>query len=138
MNKSILVAVAVAILAAPWAAWADPAQPLGALAKMPVKEVTVFKDGHAFVIHQGRMATDARGNVVLDYLPAPVLGTFWPFSADKAAKLTAVTAGQRKVQIDRTALALAIQAGVTRGRLLNFLPVFGLEAALDERGLAPF
>lgn len=44
----------------------------------------------------------------------------------------------RHLEFDRTALALAIQAGVTRGRLLNFLPVFGLEAALDERGLAPF
>lgn len=43
----------------------------------------------------------------------------------------------RHLEFDRTALALAIQAGVTRGRVLNFLPVFGLEAALDERGLAP-
>ncbi|HOD83557.1 MAG: hypothetical protein BWX88_04250 [Planctomycetes bacterium ADurb.Bin126] len=127
MNKSILVAVAVAILAAPWAAWADPAQPLGALAKMPVKEVTVFKDGHAYVIHQGRMATDARGNVVLDYLPAPVLGTFWPFSADKAAKLTAVTAGQRKVQIDRTALALRdlIEANVGAAAVITEAPHAG-------------
>lgn len=44
----------------------------------------------------------------------------------------------RHLEFDRTALALAIQAGVTRGRVLNFLPLFGLEAALDERGLASF
>jgi hypothetical protein len=52
------------------------AAPLGTLAKMPVKEITVFKDGHAFVLHEGPLPTDGAGNVVLDYLPAPVLGTF--------------------------------------------------------------
>ena len=46
---------------------------------MPVKEVTVFKDGHAFVLHEGAMPTDAAGNVLMDYLPSPVLGTFWPY-----------------------------------------------------------
>jgi len=85
---------------------AGPATPFKALARMPVKEVTVFKDGHAFVMHSGRMPTDEAGNVVMDYLPAPVIGTFWPYSADKKAKLSAVTASQRKVMIDRSALNL--------------------------------
>ena len=67
---------------------ADAPTPFKSLAKMPVKEVTVFKDGHAFVLHEGKMPTDAAGNVVMDYLPAPVLGTFWPYSAEKSAKLT--------------------------------------------------
>lgn len=80
------------------------AQPLSALAKMPVKELTVFKDGHSFVLHEGSMPVDAEGNVVMDYLPTPVLGTFWPFSNDKDAKLSAVVASQRKVLIPRTAL----------------------------------
>ena len=80
------------------------AQPLSALAKMPVKELTVFKDGHSFVLHEGSMPVDAEGNVVMDYLPTPVLGTFWPFSSDKDAKLSAVVASQRKVLIPRTAL----------------------------------
>ena len=28
-------------------------------ASMPVKEITIFKDGHAFVLHEGEMPTDA-------------------------------------------------------------------------------
>ena len=85
---------------------AEPAAPLGALAKMPVKEVTVFKDGHAYVIHQGTMPVDASGNVLLDLLPSPVLGTFWPYSLDKKATLQSVTAGRRRVKVERTAVTL--------------------------------
>src|SRR6266702_6680448 len=87
-------------------AHAEPAAPLGSLAIMPVKEVTVFKDGHAFVLHQGAMPTDAAGNVLLDNLPTPVLGTFWPYCADKKATLRSVTAGRRRVKVERTALTL--------------------------------
>lgn len=85
---------------------APQAPPLGALAKMPVREITVFKDGHAFVLHEGRLPADASGEVRMDYLPTPVLGTFWPYSADKNVKLRAVTAGRRRVLVPRTALTL--------------------------------
>ena len=74
------------------------------LANMPVKEVTVFKDGHAFVLHEGSMPTDADGNVVLDYLPTPIKGTFWSYSAQDNAKLTGVVTGRRIVSFDKTAL----------------------------------
>ncbi len=77
-----------------------------ALAKMPVKEITVFKDGHVLMLHEGKMPVDASGNVVLDELPSPVLGTFWPYSADPNVKLTAVTAGQRKVRVNHTPMSL--------------------------------
>jgi hypothetical protein len=80
--------------------------PANAVARLPVKEVTVFKDGHAFVLHEGKVPTDASGNVVMDYLPAPVIGTFWAYSADKGAKLSGVVAGQRRTVIERTALTL--------------------------------
>ena len=84
---------------------------------MPVKEVTVFKDGYAFVLHEGKMPTDAAGNVLMDYLPTPVIGTFWPYSADKNVKLTMVTAGRRTVSVERTALTLrergAMRCGVS-------------------------
>lgn len=97
----------------------------GAASLLPIKEVTVFKDGHALVVHEGSMPVDESGNVVLDYLPTPVLGTFWPFAfsggsnrdgtersilADEkgrplaSPKLMAVTSGQRKVAVARTAL----------------------------------
>ena len=88
------------------AAAAEKAAPLSTFGKLPIKELTVFKDGHAFVAHEGAMPTDERGNVVMDYLPAPVIGTFWAYSADKGAKVSGVVAGQRRTVIERTALSL--------------------------------
>src|SRR4029078_8220260 len=76
--------------------------PLAALARMPVKEVTIFKDGHAFVLHEGTLPTDARGDVLMDYLPAPVLGTFWPYSSTADAKPVGVVEGQRWVLVEKT------------------------------------
>ena len=73
---------------------------------MPVKEVTVFKDGHAFVRHEGSVATNENGDVVLDYLPRPVVGTFWAYSADGDIKLKSATAAKKLVSIDRTALSI--------------------------------
>ena len=88
------------------AAVPDKAAPAGAVARLPVKEVTVFKDGHAFVLHEGRQPVGAGGEVVMDYLPAPVIGTFWAYSAEKGAKLASVVANQRRVRVERTALTL--------------------------------
>lgn len=102
--STALLAMIVALTTA--VAWAERAAPMSALANMPVKEITVFKDGHSFVLHTGKMPTDEHGNVVMDYLPTPVIGTFWPYSAEKHAKLSAVTASPRKVLVERTALNL--------------------------------
>ena len=102
-----LVLLAAPLLATGFALSAQQAAPRGALARMPVKEVSIFKDGHAFVLHEGAMATDASGNVVMDYLPAPVLGTFWAYTADPGIKVSATTAGQHRVVVERTALKLA-------------------------------
>ena len=85
---------------------ADQPASLNAVAHMPVKEVTVFKDGHAFVLHEGQMPTDADGGVTLDNLPVPVLGTFWPYSADPQTPLTSVTAGRRRVTVERTPMSV--------------------------------
>src|SRR5262249_50441835 len=103
---------------------ADKAVPLSTLARLPVKEITVFKDGHSFVLHQGTMPTDADGHVILDNLPTPILGTFWPYAADKTAKLHSVVAGRRTVRADRTALTMheLIEANT------------GAEVLLTERG----
>ncbi len=119
----ILSAAAVIALAA-LTARGEKAAPLGDLAEMPVKEITIFKDGHAFVLHEGQMPTDAAGHVVLDYLPTPVLGTFWPYSADKAAKLSGVVAGRRKVRLERTALELRelLEANVGASVLITEKP----------------
>ena len=128
MKKRHVLAAIIAILAtSTHVPAAAPAH--GALAKMPVKEVTVFKDGHAFVLHEGKMPTDKAGNVVMDYLPTPVLGTFWPYASGKKAKLTSVVAGKRRVSVKRTALQLRelIEANVGRKVLVTELPA-GREA----------
>ncbi|HMO22861.1 MAG TPA: hypothetical protein PKC98_18010, partial [Candidatus Melainabacteria bacterium] len=73
--KLVSAGVATATLAATLllsfsnAALAEKATPLNSLAEIPVKEVTVFKDGHALVLHRGLMKTDTAGNVVMDDLP---------------------------------------------------------------------
>ena len=101
------IALLAAILGGAAVASAAPAEPRVA-ADLPIKEVTVFKDGHAFVLHEGRMPTDDAGRVVLDYLPAPVLGTFWPYAADpKKARLVSVSAGKRMLPVRRTSLTVA-------------------------------
>lgn len=66
-------------------------------ARLPIREVTLFKDGHAFIFHEGQVATDTAGQASIDQVPMPVLGTFWAYAVTPAVKLTAVTAGQRPV-----------------------------------------
>lgn len=64
---------------------------------IPVKEVTIFKDGHSFVLHEGKIPTDNNGNVTFNELPSPVLGTFWAYSADAKVKLNSVLVGKKLV-----------------------------------------
>ena len=106
MKKILLLAPAALLLSISPALALEDAPALSALAKMPVREVTIFKDGNALVLHQGAMPTDATGNILMDRLPSPVFGTFWPFVTAKDVKLTAVTAGQRRVAVERTPLSI--------------------------------
>ncbi|BDI29979.1 hypothetical protein CCAX7_20300 [Capsulimonas corticalis] len=92
-----------AVLCAPSLAAAPEATPL---TKLPVREITVFKDGHAFLLREGSAATDVAGNVALDELPIPVLGTFWPYSGDTHVKLTSVVASERPATTARTATTI--------------------------------
>ncbi len=106
MKKRMMLAASFTLALVSAVALSQTAPQLSALARMPVKEITVFKDGHVFVLHEGAMPVDSSGNVLMDYLPAPVLGTFWPYSADKNAKLNSVIASQRRVKVEQTALTL--------------------------------
>lgn len=110
------------------AASIEKAAPLAALGTLPIKEVTVFKDGYAFVAQEGLLPTDRDGNVMMDCLPSPVLGTFWPYCANPRAKLTGVVASQRRIQVEHTALSLRelIEANI------------GAEAIITETGLSPY
>jgi hypothetical protein len=96
----------LALFFTPLGAGAQAPPPTSPLSDIPVREVTVFKDGHAFVLHSGTLSVNNEGNVVLDYLPRPVIGTFWPFSADSDATLSSVVAGRHRVSVDRTAIRL--------------------------------
>jgi hypothetical protein len=106
MMKLVHIVACATLLAGAASLAAQTPAPLAALARMPVKEVTIFKDGHAFVLHEGALPTDTAGNVLMDYLPSPVLGTFWPYSSTTDAKLVGVVAGQRRVLVEQTALSL--------------------------------
>jgi hypothetical protein len=66
--------------------------------KLPVREVTVFKDGHAYVLHEGTMKTDSKGNVLLDSLPNPVMGTFWAYTTLPGVKLTSVISSRDELE----------------------------------------
>jgi hypothetical protein len=116
----ILVLLALQVLAV-IAFAAESAAPMANFARLSVKEITVFKDGHAFVAHEGPMPTDERGNVVMDYLPTPVLGTFWPYAAEESVQLTSVVAGQKRVLVERTALTLRelLEANVGAGIIVS-------------------
>lgn len=103
---AVVGALALAASPRPSAAQ-DEAAPADALAALPIREVSVFKDGHAFVLREGAMPVDAAGNVLVDDLPRPVLGTFWPYAADADARLAGVVAGRRRVSVERTALGVA-------------------------------
>lgn len=78
--------------------------PTNTLSKLPVREVTVFKDGHAFVLHEGTLPVNAAGELVLDNLPTPVVGTFWPYQVN--GKLRGVVASREPVTTQRTALSV--------------------------------
>lgn len=84
---------------------------------LPVKEVTVFKDGHAFVLAEGKLPVKD-GVAVLDELPIPILGTFWPY-ASGGASLVSVTAGLKSVPGERSAANLAELMAQNVGKSLN-------------------
>jgi hypothetical protein len=129
MTRTLISAFTLVIASA---ALADEAAPLSALARMPVREVTIFKDGHALMLHSGKMPVESSGDVLMDYLPSPVLGTFWPYSADKDTKLTAVVAGKRKVLVERTSLTVRELLEGNPGAEVNIS-----EAALSGAATAP-
>ncbi|MCL5098308.1 MAG: hypothetical protein M1608_12440 [Candidatus Omnitrophica bacterium] len=100
LSFTMLLAVATAGFAY------DQASSPAPMSRLPVKEATVFKDGHAFVLREGRLPVNADGQVMMDDLPRPIIGTFWAYSKESNAKLASVVAGRKKMSIERTALTL--------------------------------
>jgi len=88
---------------------------------LPIREITVFKDGHAMLLHEGELPVDPAGNVVMEGLPQPVMGSFWPYSADPKAPLSAVVAGHRKVKVDRDAASVADLLSANKGAQVTLM-----------------
>ena len=62
-----------------------------------------------------------------------MLGTFWPYSADKDVKLTSVVAGKRKVLVERTSLTLRelLEGNIGAEVDVNETPVSGAATAVQ-------
>ena len=81
----------------------DPSKSVAAA--LPVVEATVFKDGHAYLVRETSLSPEAQGRVVLEQLPVPVLGTFWPYAAG-GGKLVCAKAGRDEITELQQALDL--------------------------------
>lgn len=121
MGSSLVVwrRIGILFLAPAVLVWAGEEEKV--YSKIPIREVTIFKDGHAFVLHEGLTTTDADGNVVMDELPQPIMGTFWAYSADPAATLSCVVSGRETVekQKESTALWELIKGNVGRRMIVR-------------------
>jgi len=106
--------ISVLVLAA-----ALPAQKPATPSTMPVRELTAFKDGHAYVLRDTILQKTAAGTVVLNELPTPVLGTFWPFVSGGDARLVSARSGRDEVTADRPAVNVLELARANVGKFLT-------------------
>lgn len=70
-----------------------------------VTDVTVFKDGHALIMARAKAKLEDGWCRTRD-VPAPVLGTFWAFAADKNSAVDFVRAGTVELKEDRPCLTM--------------------------------
>jgi len=98
--------VAQAPAPAPAGAAADP---------LPVREVTVFKDGHAWVLRERPLTAADAQEVVLDELPQPLLGAFWPYAVD-GTRLVSAVAGMKTTRSEATVMDLRELARANAGK----------------------
>jgi hypothetical protein len=96
-----------------------PAQEPTTPSSMPVRELTAFKDGHAYVLRDTELQKSADGTVVLDELPTPVLGTFWPFVSGGDARLVSARSGRDEVTVERPAVSVLELAAANVGKVVT-------------------
>ena len=82
---------------------------------LPVREVTVFKDGHAWVLRERPLAAADGQEIVLDQLPQPLLGAFWPYAVD-GARLVSAVAGMKTTRSEATVMDLRQLARANAGK----------------------
>lgn len=98
--------------------------PPNSVQRLPITEMTVFKDGHVFVHRQGNVRLK-ENRVVLDELPAPVLGTFWSYAADPGMTLRSVVAGNTLVASQRPAVSIHDLLEANKGKLAHITEADG-------------
>ena len=98
---------------------ASLAQTPAPAADMPVRELTAFKDGHAYVLRDAPLGSDSGAQVALDELPQPVLGTFWPFVTGGDARLRSAKAGMEEVDVTRPAVTVLEVARANVGKQVS-------------------
>jgi hypothetical protein len=96
--KNILLAL---LLATPQ----DDLDPAAAPMKVEIKEVAVFKDGHAFVLAEAMVPPRTGWHVTLD-VPEAILGTLWTVSGSPKARVDEVRAGWEVAEEKKPCLTL--------------------------------
>jgi hypothetical protein len=90
------------------------------LEDLPVREVTIFKDGHAFVTHEAELRVK-EGAVVFEHVPEPVLGAFWPYVRGRRATLESVVASKQPVEETRGAISLPELIRANEGKRVTLI-----------------
>ncbi len=90
--------------------------PVLKIEKIPVQEVSIFKDGHSFVLHEASAPLDPDGVVEIEYLPEAVLGTFWAYSAEPGIVVNFIQASQAEKEVTEPVASIAqlLEANVGR------------------------
>lgn len=96
--------------------------------KLPVREATVFKDGHVFLVHEGNATTDPSGSVILEDLPNPILGTFWAHCAEPDTAIEAVISSRDTIDLSRPVSGLLELFRANLGRRVLIREREGAEA----------
>ena len=114
-------------------AMAQDSEPDETKATLPITELTVFKDGHAYVTREGALPVNEAGEASMDDVPVPLLGTFWPYSRDDRATLTGVIAGTHDVDGERKANDLLYLLEINEGAEVRITDTDGKEISGKAR-----
>ncbi|MDX1971394.1 MAG: hypothetical protein SFY68_02575 [Candidatus Sumerlaeia bacterium] len=93
--------------------------PVAEAQELPIRDVTIFKDGHALILRQGLVNLGDNGEAVLRASPQPVLGTFWSWVSGKGNHLKGVRARRVEVNALREAESLAELLKANTGRMVE-------------------
>lgn len=120
MFRSLVWVVAGVALAAACATAGAAGPTTAKLEDLPVREVTIFKDGHAFVTHEAELRV-REGAVVFEHVPEPVLGAFWPYVRGRRATLESVVASKQQVEETRGAISLPELIRANEGKRVTLI-----------------